>query len=193
MRNRWYLTDIGRFVSEDPRALAGFAPAPQSRFVCQCRDLYAQLTKLGTGEEAQSRESARLDGRSGIDVGKLGGTIALPDYPQTFKRADAKDVQAELSSWRSYIAPIANADVESLGAPGPGPRAAGCGDVNGYSLAANDPVNGVDPPGLGEFGACFDLALVTLVACVDFAGGDYLTCTRIAWDVFRFCFGAPFI
>jgi YD repeat-containing protein len=86
MRNRWYEAHgSGRFLSEDPSGLAGIARAPQSRFVWDGGDLYAGLTKVGTGSRVnhsrprgRGRQSANENGLA--TVGCRSGGWNLYEY-----------------------------------------------------------------------------------------------------------------
>ncbi|HEV8399462.1 MAG TPA: hypothetical protein VGQ18_06420 [Gemmatimonadales bacterium] len=63
MRNRWYESQTGRFLSEDPVHLAKAAPAPLRRFVSQSIDLNAKLSVLGmVGQRRGAAGSARCGG-----------------------------------------------------------------------------------------------------------------------------------
>src|SRR6266567_996939 len=105
MRNRWYEPKSGRFLSEDPKNLTAVAPAPQSRFVCDCNDLRADFVKLGTGEAVQyplyplgGRPQTSVVERAASvpDINVPGNIVALPDNTQAVEHAYGFDGAGQL-------------------------------------------------------------------------------------------------
>ena len=165
MRNRWYYSRLGRFLSEDPRGIVRVAPPPQSRF-CGCNDLREELVKLGTGETPgypayyggyASLSVALYAAQWTVHAGPSGTAVALSDNARAVERAQGFDAGGELRGW-SDISPLVGSGAESnrriglstqVGVLALASLANATAENNAYLYAADDPVSGVDATGLG--------------------------------------------
>ncbi len=118
MRNRWYESRSGRFLSEDPVGLTAVGAAPQGRFVCNCTNLRANLVQLGTGDTAEYPYYPGVGGPQSPVVGGgqpvlhangLGNIVALPDNAKAVERAYGFGGWNQLKGWTD-LGPFAFAD-----------------------------------------------------------------------------------
>ena len=160
MRNRWYYSRLGRFLSEDPTGIAAVASTPQSRFACSCTNLRDELVQTGTGDVTiHALSQAALKTPTG-DVGiprQVGswsdlGAFAIHDQP------GSSGASTFGPSWgmNSTLARAVHGCV-SKGPAGPSLPS------NSYVFGENDPVNQSDPVGLTRY--CFGVAMEVFETC----------------------------